>query len=1190
MSMFPAVRQAVPAGGTASSGALPSASRISVSQAQAQMAQTQQQQQPYQNQQQQQSGLTQQSLPRLPAAGASKAMTQNSSQGVLSEQPQPQRPKKKSSSSSGVKKSTNAFLEFASPAASGAPVNSLRFTDARLSLPPSAPSDGGGSGSAAGCLARELDQASLWSSLRLDDLNAFLAEPTLSLAEQALNGVRLPKGQEALAEAVLHAHQALDVSKLPGVRHFHASLGHIEVGSKPRVLFLQMENTPQQDASSKEGDADSGAALVPSVLHPSPAGTLSWRVRLPSELDVAVEHWAAVGGSDFGGLDGPTDEKRYHQAVADRGLFTLRPRRGILAPGETAVLELIYFPKFVGEHVVPLLFQVRGGKHFTVVLHASCVEALPPVFAMQHLLDQPVAQSNHSQHRSVKSSHEESKDAGESALSSSLFSLSLSSNPFLPPSSPPSYSFALSPMPLGLAAADVPLQPFALLNPTRATLKFRVALASLQKLAKDNHGVEVLRLLAPQTPARAGRASASGGLRVHVHARTGESFVVGRVRAGRALQLRWAFRPLEAHQYTADVALQVVAEHERVIGTPIDEEDEEEDMGAEEAADEDDWFDRHAMTQVVRFSGRGLAPAAFALEPFPPASSTLPPAQSLYLPGQLAALSCDTLSFGDLPPFARGSRMLTLRNLCGQEHLRFAFVNPSLRVKRSQWSKGLEADRRARDILQGGEDGGARGALDDGELDLDADELESVHLEFFPARGLLAPGESIQVRADLHAGARSVVLLRRDVAVRVRVVDPEADEDVYGFEEDFTARGGWDEFNATQQSFGTSTSSFADNNTRGSTASSFGGRGSTAQQAQMIDEYGYNRTPSATLGARTPISSSTPAPGRSLGARSRGGVHIDPRTGRPVTSLVGVGQGFAGMDVRVDYPPPQAMPLNVTTLARRTAALRIGDEAQQKIQDEEGRATRHLAPTMAALQSVPARATWFSDATLPIQELAQASSATLRLAICARVLDARTLEEQHRLRREHFGKQQVQQRLPQQLLTEISNPGSSVAQRYFVPQPDPAIEGATAAAALPEHAAQDKLPADATAAAVVEAALLELLRQGLSPVGNGGVVENSFAHLRREPVPFFADLLAGKKPVVAPSASNSASAGGANPSSLSNAPVALQSLSESILSDTLFALMSEAQQTVDAGEGAFNIEETPKLFMPPPQQQQQRQS
>jgi hypothetical protein len=502
------------------------------------------------------------------------------------------------------------------------------------------------------------------------------------------------------------------------------------------------------------------------------------------------------------------------------------------------------------------------------------------------------------------------------------------------------------------------------------------------------------------------------------------------------------------------------------------------------------------------------------------------------------------------------------------------------------------------------------------------DDLESVHLEFFPARGLLAPGATVQVRLDLHAGARPVVL-QRSVGVRVAVA-PEGELEAQEGEASFTARGGWEVFFgvhgggfATGAGTGTTTAT----GTRGSTASSslglglgassFGETGALSQlqqqqqQAQVFDEYGYNRTPSATLGSRTPISSSTPAPGRlpgrgGSGGGGGGGVHVDPRSGRPVTSLVGVGHGFAGMDVRVDYPAPPALPLNVSSLARRTAALRIGDAAQQKLQDEEGRATAHLAPTMASLQSVPARATWFSDASLPIQQIAQAAAANIQMIVQARVLDAGLLEQQQRLRQKHFAaQQQVQQRLPQQQLTEITNPDSTVAQRYFVPQPDPSVDGGGE-----EHAAagvnhlvgggESKVPANATAAAVVETALLGLLRQALGQSD----VDASFAHLRTQPIPYFADLLAGQSPAslaaAATAASTAAAASDAPPTSASSASsllsspsapaapvVALQNLSESILNDTLFHLLVEAHQPAASG---WNIEETPRLFVQQPPQ------
>ena len=949
MSLFPALRNGNGAAHSHQQTSQPSAARASVMQAQ----QQQQQQQPWPK--------SSEPLPRLsPSARDASDAPASSTTTAASAVPSAFRKTHRAASPS--------FVAFATPATSGATTtNSLRITDARMHW---------ASATQAGQQAQATsDPSSLWKQCKLDALNDFLATPGLSVAERALNGSKIRGAtatDAAIAAAATRAHQALDVSKLEGVQHFSCSFGVNELGGGARILFLQIENTPVGGTGAagagSPSDDSNPETTVTSPLTVAP-GTLSWRIRLPTELDVPLEHWA-TGGNGSG-----DDEQRYHEALADRQLFSVRPRKGTLAPGQTATIEIIYFPRFIGAHVCPILFQSRGAKHFTIVARAETVERMPTVFSMDHCRESFPAPA------AAAASRTGSKKAEESKESTALVPVATSS-PFLPSPFPIAYSYRLHDVPLGLSAQDTPLQTLALFNHSGRDLRYRVALDSLEALARENHGVRVLELQ---------------GDRVQ-DSTSGEVFLEGLVRAGRTGLLRLAFRPLETKEYRCTL---------RVLVQP--------DGGGED------------REQSVTIEAKGVHPMEWAITPFP-SLSTLPRAQTLLLPGQLASLSEDVVEFGDLPCFARATRVVSLRNLCESERLEFAFRH-AIRPAAHKRTRTLDVDRRVRTLITTGQ---SSIADDDDDADEDLDAFESLHVACFPARGSLEPGESIQMRIDLNAGSQAIIM-ERDVAV-----------DVWVAAEDQARAGG-------------------------------GGGGGAPSHS--LDHFGFKRTPSAALANRPPVSSSTPAPAK---LRS---VHTEPRGGRAVHSLVGVGSGFAGADVRVDYPPKEPLPLGVATLARRTAAMKLGQSNADLHAAHTQSATAHLGPTLAHLASVPARATWFADATAPIREMSQATYNRLSILLRATVLSFAVLEREATARREAYGASQgPSHRLPQQTLTEILNPLSTVQQQFFIPPVEDAEGQAQRSTGQEEsqQQQQQRAPVDATAASVVEAALLDLLKQSIA--------------------------------------------------------------------------------------------------------------
>lgn len=899
-----------------------------------------------------------------------------------------------------------------------------------------------------------LDQPTVWSQLRMDSLNAGLASP-LTAQEVALNSVHRRSSGKRSAEALAAeaAHRAIDVSKL--VAAYPLEFGTALVGGAPRVLFMRLENVarvapPPTTAASELG--------VTSPLATTP-GEVCWRARLPPELETSVAHWASQAPEQ-------SDEDRYHLACVDREIFTVRPNSGRLAPGQSQTIEIVYHPKFVGAHVLPLLVQVRGGKHFSLVLRGQTAHHLPMQFAFHHLEQDetpaaPQTQSNGKHHT------EESKEQSlvPSPSASSLL------RPFLPSPFPSSLVHSLHSVPIGLSVDDTPEQTFPLFNPAPVPLAYRVSLAPLRALARDNYDVEVLTLAGADLVDKR------------------QTHLEGEVASGETALLRLRFRPIEARAYTTELEIGV---------RPVFADESEETV------------------QRVRLEGSGLLPSTWALTPFPSPSSTAPPHQPAPLPGQLLEVSCEEVRLGDLPLFAVTSRLLTLRAAGSADdpndsrRIAFSFEH-ALRVSSRHASASLLAARALRRSIAGPDAEEAEVEQDE----LEEDPLETVDLVFTPPHGLLRPGESVQVRIDAHAGSRPIIL-ERDVRILAAVID----ENQQG-----------------QQQF-------------------------SDESPRQPDVFGLERTSSTALAQRVAVSSSQPAQSR-LRRTTRA------RDGRVVECVTGVGTGRAGTDVRVDYPPARQPPLQSSTITKRTggggcAGVDKGEHASAS----SAAHTQHLARAMSALGSVPARATWFADASAPVRSLSRRTQTVHHLFVRARVLPLAQLERDAAERAAARGAaDQTREKdlLPQQRRTDATAPEADVEQRFFVPRVELVDgQGASVSAASSSSARVSSRPLAPRGVDAVESAFHALLRDGL----DDAAVRASFAHLRAEPVPLFADLLDeadGKTAAAAAPTTTNATI--STPSvSLAATSGHFQNLAESLLRDTFFHLAVEASSaTSDFG-------------------------
>eukprot|EP00965_Chrysotila_dentata_P129050 4266111-Pleurochrysis_carterae.AAC.1 len=85
-----------------------------------------------------------------------------------------------------------------------------------------------------------------------------------------------------------------------------------------------------------------------------------WTLRYPTEMELTIEHWADVGE--------PTAEELKQHMMVDEGVFSVYPKRGELAPGETVRVTVRMRHFRADEYELPLLFKIFNGKQMVLNL------------------------------------------------------------------------------------------------------------------------------------------------------------------------------------------------------------------------------------------------------------------------------------------------------------------------------------------------------------------------------------------------------------------------------------------------------------------------------------------------------------------------------------------------------------------------------------------------------------------------------------------------------------------------------------------------------------------------------------------------------------------------------------------------------------------------------------------------------
>mmetsp|Transcript_36466 Transcript_36466/g.71614 ORF Transcript_36466/g.71614 Transcript_36466/m.71614 type:complete len:1880 (+) Transcript_36466:91-5730(+) len=293
----------------------------------------------------------------------------------------------------------------------------------------------------------------VYKQFSVENINIELQQP-LSAVEKDLNA----------DESHTVAFKSGDLTPL--LKQFDFDFGTGVIRSDAKVVFMKVENVGLLD--------------------------VNWSVSFPEDMDVRIDYWADTGD--------PTKQERWQQAIVDRDLFLVHPRTGFLKAGESAVVQLTYFHKYLGVHELPIILQIAKGKKVVFNLIGRTLKNFPPVFDLT-----PFPKT-----RSFVSD-------GRSTPGSPLITL----------------THKLESVMLNLKKDEIPVQLVPLTNHSKEEIQYQVDLDTLREAAAENFGMDVWKCLNP-------------------------SGVIGPNQVG---YLRLIFAPLEAKEYSLQLMINFPAAH-----------------------------------------------------------------------------------------------------------------------------------------------------------------------------------------------------------------------------------------------------------------------------------------------------------------------------------------------------------------------------------------------------------------------------------------------------------------------------------------------------------------------------------------------------------------------------------------------------------------------------------------------------
>ncbi|MEW5306910.1 MAG: hypothetical protein WDW36_009343 [Sanguina aurantia] len=171
-----------------------------------------------------------------------------------------------------------------------------------------------------------------------------------------------------------------------------ASTAALEERRAERLLDLSATHSTAARGSAPEQGAESVAVSLELSNTGGSVLPAAWELSSFDDPDVEQENWVEPSRP----LD---DAEVARDFITQHRLFDVRPRRGVLLPGDSASVTFTYRPEFSGAHELPMFLHISDGKRLRVQLTAETVpqqagtaataesgEAAPPPPPKQQLL------------------------------------------------------------------------------------------------------------------------------------------------------------------------------------------------------------------------------------------------------------------------------------------------------------------------------------------------------------------------------------------------------------------------------------------------------------------------------------------------------------------------------------------------------------------------------------------------------------------------------------------------------------------------------------------------------------------------------------------------------------------------------------------------------------------------------------
>ncbi len=134
-----------------------------------------------------------------------------------------------------------------------------------------------------------------------------------------------------------------------------------DVSPEEEELYSAMSRDPRLVSELETFEFNFGAAPVHSEpvqirMRFTNTGRLEtrWDLLFASDLETEEEHWTDTGA--------PTAEEKRHARITEAGIFSVQPRSGTLAGGESCLVDFRFNTSLAGIHDLPVLLKLAAGK------------------------------------------------------------------------------------------------------------------------------------------------------------------------------------------------------------------------------------------------------------------------------------------------------------------------------------------------------------------------------------------------------------------------------------------------------------------------------------------------------------------------------------------------------------------------------------------------------------------------------------------------------------------------------------------------------------------------------------------------------------------------------------------------------------------------------------------------------------